>query len=662
MASAEQKKSYDVIKNFKGLNTQANRTAIDSEEFSWIENAQPIGSGNIRIIATSTNALGSGNTTVVQSSNIVYFSTVNLGVSDYLTFFLVDGSATYYKIQDKSTGNIAPAGTFSGTSGMNITQWYNTECLILDSNYGYFTWDGNNTVAVGAVGVIAITNPGSGYNTAPSVVISGPDQAGGVQANATTSLVSGGNTVGSIVLVNGGSGYTNSANLTVTLSGGGGNGATAIAGIATFATGTVQVAVIDGGSGYTGNTTPVTITGGGGTGAAGTAIISGNTITQVVMTNPGTGYTNSANIVATVTGNAVLKPIINNNLNTGIATFSGRVWIASGRTVTYSAAGEYSDFTSVSAGTFQITDSTLHGNIRQLVSANDFLYIFGDSSINVFSNVQVNSSGITLFTNTNVSASVGTQLPYAIIPYFRSVLFMNNYGVYALVGSTTTKLSSPLDGLIQNIDFTAPVYAGQVILNNILCAAFNFKYYDPTFTQTSRYVQAVFFDKKWFITSQGDGLKFITSVPVNGDDTLFGTTDTTLYELYADATDPVISRIQTALLPMTDPIRTKQALKFGVEATLTQGGNFVVTVDSEYGASPPYYLANTVTWYNNFGTVIPWINNSSQVISWTYGTGYILYKSDAMQWGKYIGLTMTSNSAAFQVNTFEFEQELRTRF
>ena len=92
MASAEQKKSYDVIKNFKGLNTQANRTAIDSEEFSWIENAQPIGSGNIRIIATSTNALGSGNTTVVQSSNIVYFSTVNLGVSDYLTFFLADPS------------------------------------------------------------------------------------------------------------------------------------------------------------------------------------------------------------------------------------------------------------------------------------------------------------------------------------------------------------------------------------------------------------------------------------------------------------------------------------------------------------------------------------------------------------------------------------------
>jgi hypothetical protein len=41
MAAAEQKKSYQVVKQFKGLNTKANRTAIDETEFSWIENAQP---------------------------------------------------------------------------------------------------------------------------------------------------------------------------------------------------------------------------------------------------------------------------------------------------------------------------------------------------------------------------------------------------------------------------------------------------------------------------------------------------------------------------------------------------------------------------------------------------------------------------------------------
>jgi hypothetical protein len=126
MAAAEQKKSYQVIKQFKGINTQANRTAIDAEEFSWLENAQPVGYGNLRITPNAKLTTDSGGNSVVQTSNIVYESVVNLSANDYLTFFLADGSATYYKISTKTKGNIAPAGTFSGTTGMNSTQWYNS--------------------------------------------------------------------------------------------------------------------------------------------------------------------------------------------------------------------------------------------------------------------------------------------------------------------------------------------------------------------------------------------------------------------------------------------------------------------------------------------------------------------------------------------------------
>jgi hypothetical protein len=53
------------------------------------------------------------------------------------------------------------------------------------------------------------------------------------------------------------------------------------------------------------------------------------------------------------------------------------------------------------------------------MSANNFLYIFGDDSINVFSDLRVTSTGQTLFTNTNVSASVGSKRIYGIFPYFR---------------------------------------------------------------------------------------------------------------------------------------------------------------------------------------------------------------------------------------------------
>jgi hypothetical protein len=88
---------------------------------------------------------------------------------------------------------------------------------------------------------------------------------------------------------------------------------------------------------------------------------------------------------------------------------------------------------------------------------------------------------------------------------------MNDYGVYALVGSTTSKISDQLDGIFPYIDFTQPVSAGQVLLNNILCAAFNFTYTAPG--AQPRQLQAIFFEKKWFLTSQG-AQTLVTSVPV----------------------------------------------------------------------------------------------------------------------------------------------------
>jgi carbohydrate-selective porin OprB len=172
----------------------------------------------------------------------------------------------------------------------------------------------------------------------------------------------------------------------------------------------------------------------------------------------------------------------------------------------------------------------------------------------------------------------------------------------------------------------------------------------------------VFFEKKWFLTSQGNTLNYVTSVPFNGKIGLWGVQDKVLYHLYNDTSNSISTIVQTALLPLSDPIRTKQALKFGIEATLGQGGILNVTVDSENGSSPVYDLQNVITWYNTSNTTIPWQNVNNTVISWVGGTGYQLYKSDAMQWGKYLGLTQKSNSAGFVINTYEFEHELRVRF
>ena len=753
MAAAEQKKSYAIIKAFKGLNTKANRTAIDKEEFSWLENAQPIGSGNIRITASQNNLTFASNSSanIVTNANVSSFYSTNINLTDYLIAFEADGRAEYVSITSTGagnvSGNIAVAGTFSN-SGVTYAQYKNQYAIIGDPNNGLFAWDGTTNNPIGSVGSIGITNPGAGYTEAPNVVIAAAP-SGGVNATAVATVTTGAGGVASITVGTVGSGYTSLPTITVdaptiaggitaqavatisggtvvaitvtnpgsgyltapgvTITGGGGSSAaatstlttgqvnsitltnagagytsppsvtitgggattnaTAISSLITFATGTVSILVTSGGAGYTSAPTVVIGNGSGWTTqAAGTAILSGGSVSQVIMTNSGKGYTNSSNVVVSFTGSATTPAtaiaILNNQPIVDVATFSGRTWVAAGRTVYYSSSVSPFDFTSVSAGSLTLTDETLHGNITAMYSANNFLYIFGDDSINVFSDVRVTSTGATLFTNTNVSASVGTKRSYAIFPYFRSLLFMNDYGIYALVGSTTSKISDPLDGIFPYIDFSQPVTGGQVLLNNILCAAFNF-YVNSSFPlgpAPSRFIQAVFFEKKWFITSQGNGINYVTSVPVGGVVNLYGVATTTVYRLYNNTTANVASYIQTALDPMGDSIRTKQALKFGIEATVANAATFVVTVDSESGSSPPYTLSNSVIWVNRSGATIPWINNSSVVIDWTTQSGYFLYKTDAQQYGKYLGLTQTSNSAGFVVNTYEFEHELRVRF
>jgi hypothetical protein len=738
MAAAEQKKSYAVIKNFKGLNTKANRTAIDEAEFSWIENAMPIGFGNIKIVKAQTKITTGGGANIVAANTVTALDSANLNGGDYLLAFEDNGKAEYVNISGSTYGNVAVAGTFSNSSV--TTAQYNDERIIIgDPSKGLFNWDGANLVSIGSVGTIGITNPGSGYVSAPAVTISAPNDANGVQATAVSTISTGSGGIASIDITSGGSGYTfvpnviigapdqtggtqaqafatisSGAVVAVTVSNAGsgyttipsvtfssgaatanaviatgqvnsitltnagtgytasptvtiaappsGTNATAIASFNTFRTGTVAVTITNGGSGYINAANTVVTISGAGSNAAGTAIISGGQVTQVIMTNPGSGYL--ANTAVAITGGGATNAataVASVNLNdiVDVATFSGRVWVAAGRTVFYTAAGSYSDFTSVSAGSFTLTDSTLHGNIRAIVSANNFLYIFGDDSINVFSDLRVTSTGSTLFTNTNVSASVGTRRIKAIFPYFRSVLFMNDYGVYALVGSTTSKLSDPLDGIFTSIDFSLPVTGGQVLLNNILCAAFNFTYAPAG--ETPRQLQAVFFDKKWFLTSQG-ALDLIASLPVAGLINIYGVDDKDFYKLYNSSTATINSMIQTALSPMQDTIRTKQALKFGVEAILGQGATFTITVDSEEGSSPPYTLNNFAQWINNSSQVIPWINNSSVVIGWTTTNTYFLYKSDAQQYGKYLGLTLESSDPNFVVSTFEMEHELRVRF
>lgn len=751
--SPEQTKKYQVAKEFSGVNTKANRTAIKDVEFSWLENTMPVGFGNLKTVPAQVNvAITGGGGNVTWANTATGLQAVNINNIDYVIAFEENGAAQAFNLQAGTLSNIAASGKFS-TANVVVTQWKDERALIIDPAKGYFNWDGNNVVSIGSLGPIAISNQGAGYTDTPAVVIAPPDDPNGVQATAVASISQNagtvqslsvtsqgagyqfvpnvtvsapqlpagatavatatilGNAVVALNLISPGSGYT--APPTITISGGGSvvnvatgqavlntgvivdisltnpgtgyskaptvalsggnptNIATALASLISFVTGTVTCLVQTPGTGYTnpGNLV-VTISGGDGTNAAAVASISGNGVSSISMTVPGSNYTVPP--LVTISGgggaNATAIAVVSSKAPTDVQTFSGRAWISQGRVVFFTAADSYNDLASVSAGSFEITDNTLHSDIKSMLTANNFLYVTGEDSINVFSDVSVQPDGTTIFTNTNVSASVGSRYRDTVFPYYRTVMLQNDYGMFALVGATTTKLSDALDGIIPLIDFTQPVSAGQVIINNILCACFNFTYRDPV--QGSRQLQAVFFEKKWFFTSQG-GIQRVVNVPFNGQQQLYGTDGIALYQLYGNASVSVNTKTQSALWDLGDPIRTKQALKFGVEATLGTATALTIQVDSETanGTAMTFSGASTVnsfTWTNQSAAVVPWVNGSNAPFSWSSGgqvaLGYFLFKNDAQQYGKYLGFTITSNTGSLTINTLELEHELRARF
>ena len=154
----------------------------------------------------------------------------------------------------------------------------------------------------GAVTSVGITNAGSGYDAAspPVLTISG---GGGTGATAAV-IVNG--SVSEITVSTGGTGFTSSP--LVSIVGGGGSGAAATA---IITKGVVsRVLINSGGTGYT-SQPQITIVGGGGSGAAATASVRGP-IQSVAISAGGTSYTSTPTVTLSSGSGAVAQAIVNN--------------------------------------------------------------------------------------------------------------------------------------------------------------------------------------------------------------------------------------------------------------------------------------------------------------------------------------------------------------
>jgi hypothetical protein len=638
------------FKEFSGMNTRSDRHALPNEKMAWLENLQPVAPNNLPTVGAPNAAISNISGKTITKT---YFFTLGIA-GNYMLAFCSDGSCTQVNISGGAQVTVAPAGTFSASP--DVTQWANQRVLGVDSIAGYWTWDGTLFVSGGGVSPNITVSNGGSYTGTPTAAISGGSGSG-----AALSLTVTNGLITKATLTNAGTGYKASDVLTVTITGTS-NGGTL-----------TSIPVATGGYNYTGTAPTISITGGGGSSAAATPTFTNGVLTGVTITNPGSGYTSLPTValvggtfgvvatlgVPTVSSVGVITahvwPILSATLNS-IAVYQNRVWLATANQLIYSGTGSsfgsvgYDDFlVADSSGTFTIQDADLRHQIYALRSANNYLYIFGDNSVKQIGNISVSSIGTTLFTVTTLSSDQGTIYKDTCISFNRLLLFANQVGVYAILGSSVEKISSDVDGTFQLVDFTQAPCAAVCDINNIHTYCLLVRYLDPYSTERS--IMLGYTNQKWFAISQGNSLAFITTGSVNGASLMYGSSTNDVTQLCANQNGNVAITARTALGSQEVSPLSKSLVNYAVAQVNSSSGNTItLLLESEKNTQTINYTPSGMG-ITFVGTGPIQFQNSSFVnINFVSTSGFTYQYGNANVSGRYLGATLSGNVNNYSLN------------
>jgi len=315
-----------------------------------------------------------------------------------------------------------------------------------------------------------------------------------------------------------------------------------------------------------------------------------------------------------------------------VAVYAGSVWIANGRTITFSAPNSVSDYTVADGGgSIVITDQGMRGSITAMVACVDWLYIIGPSCIVAINNVTLGTANVRLTPVTNISSTNGSNYPYGCFAWNGALVVVNGHGAWAYQGSTPQQLSAPMNGFFSNIDFTQPIAAAVGAVYNVLCLLILCTY-KPTSTI---YLMCWMDAGGWFLANLGS-LTSVTFTILSNVATAFGSDGTNVYELFNDTSTPISGKIITKFWDGGDPTTTKRVKKYGVEVQCPTVSAQTITVnqDVEGQASNTYEPSPKV--------------------------GYNWLRQSCSNSGQYFGETVTFSAANWTFEGFQFQFDWST--
>lgn len=515
---------------------------------------------------------------------------------------------------------------------------------------------GNATIVnTGGVSSVSITNQGGNYTTSSVVTFSG---GGGSGAQAVVTGLSNG-AITEITVTNPGGNYTTAPNANVSVGSG-------FQGVVDIRRGQVgNVTVTDGGTGYTSNPqvilSPPDASAFPVVQATAVAVIGNGTgnVTGVIITEPGLGYLTNPTVTF-IGGNdaaeatASLMPF--GIQASTLETIQNSVWAGNGTNILATAPESTTDFATSAGGvSVQAVDAFLRYQVTCLKQTTGFMYVFGDSSISVLSNIQTNvlTSGqaATTFNSSNVDAQIGTPWRDTVVAFNRALVFANETGVYALYGGAAEKVSGPIDGLFLSADFNV----GLVTAPSASCATiFGIRVYLLLFTTVNSYtnqqekLMAAWDGQKWFVATQNATLSYITTSEINSQIDTFATDGNHTFFAFQKPSTTLEKVFQTKLRAGDglDLITTKQVNAVYLSAESNQAGANVlqVSLDTEKGQGSFKNTPVTGTLvFVGSGGPITFVGMSP--IEWEsvgfVTTGYGLPDT----YGRFVGMTGQTNAA-----------------
>lgn len=414
------------------------------------------------------------------------------------------------------------------------------------------------------------------------------------------------------------------------------------------------------GAGYT--VPGIVVSGGSGSGIVLNAVLVGGSIIALQVINPGSGYLAGETITITISGTNTTQATATATLmpfaisGTAIEVYAGRVWIANGAVITFSAPGSVSDFSTANGGgNFTSSDSFLRVHYIQLIQTNGFLYLLADSSINYISGVQTSGSpAVTTFTNQNADPEVGTPWPSTVNTFSRNILFANAFGAHVSYGASVNKISDMLDGVyntVPNFGGIIPSAAKAIIFGKRVWLLL-LPIIDPV---TGQQVNKIFMwdSKRWWSSPQDVPLFYIQNQEIDSVLTAWGTNGSNIYPLFQQPTTAFAKVAQTRLWDKPGGyqfIKAASRLWGLLQYYNPISPNLTIAIDNETETNNPdatvtVSQAVLMNWTTQTGLPMNWTTQGGQPMVWQ-AAGIGVFKTEAIdQVGVLTGMTITTNCA-----------------